>query len=69
MQKEKYLQELIKFIQKGTCTFTVMEEIKKELNKNGFQELKMNFVISLLPIYSKCFNDKVGFKAGLSIIA
>lgn len=49
MQKEKYLQELIKFIQKGTCTFTVMEEIKKELNKNGFQELSENEKWNLTP--------------------
>lgn len=49
MQKEKYIQNLIKFIQKGTCTFTVTEFLKLELNKNGFQELLENETWNLKP--------------------
>ena len=39
MQKEKYTKDLLDFIKRGTCTYTVKEEIKKELENQGFQEL------------------------------
>lgn len=39
MQKEKYIKDLMNFINNGTCTYTVTEHIKKELEKLGYQEL------------------------------
>jgi len=39
MQKEKYINHLLKFIQSGTCTYTVMEYLKKELTQYNFHEL------------------------------
>lgn len=39
MQKEKYIKDLFDFIQKGTCTYTVTEQLKKEFLKEGYQEL------------------------------
>lgn len=49
MQKEKYIKDLINFIQKGTCTFTATEEIKKELKKKNFTELIENETWQLKP--------------------
>lgn len=39
MTKEKYIQELIKFIQKGTSTYTAVETIQKQLKKEKYVEL------------------------------
>lgn len=39
MQKEKYIKDLINFIKTGSCTYTVTKEIKKELDRLGFQPL------------------------------
>ena len=39
MKKDEFLEKLIKFIKTATCSFTCIEEIKKELKKNGFIEL------------------------------
>ena len=37
---EKFKSELINFIEKSTCSYTCSSEIKKELDANGFTELK-----------------------------
>lgn len=39
MQKEKYVKDLMNFLKKGSCTYTVTEILKKELEKLGYQEL------------------------------
>ena len=39
---DKFNKELIHLLKKGTCIFTCIEEIKKILNNNGYQELKEN---------------------------
>lgn len=49
MQKEKYIKQLITFLEKGTCTFTVTEYLKEKLKQNGFQELLENETWNLSP--------------------
>lgn len=39
MQKEKYIKDIIEFLKKGTCTYTVTEKIKEILKKENYQEL------------------------------
>ncbi len=39
MNKKKFNRNLIDFIEKSTCSFTCIEEIKNILNNNGFNEL------------------------------
>ena len=36
---EKFKKNLIDFIEKSTCSFTCLNEIKKELDNNGYEEL------------------------------
>ena len=42
MQKNKFNENLFKFIKKGTCSFTTIKTIKEQLEKNGYKELYEN---------------------------
>lgn len=49
MKQEKYEKELIKFIQKGSCSFTVINEIKTQLTNLHYHELLENETWHLKP--------------------
>ena len=42
MNKKAYINNLIGFIKKSSCSFTCVEEIKRVLKKEGYKELKEN---------------------------
>ena len=39
MKKELFIKNIKQFIEKGTCCFTCVKEIKERLQKENFQEL------------------------------
>lgn len=39
MQKENYIKELLEFIEKGSCTYTVTKLLKESLKKENYYEL------------------------------
>jgi aspartyl aminopeptidase len=49
MKQEKYIKELIKFIQKGSCSFTTVNEIKRQLTNQNFKELLELEIWNLTP--------------------
>ena len=39
MKKEQFIENVKQFIEKGTCCFTCVKEIKEKLKKENYQEL------------------------------
>ena len=68
MNEKKYNEELLSFINKATCPFTGVKEIKRILLENDFQELEENklWILEETGKYFVTRNDAsiIGFTLG-----